>query len=416
MKTVIITIGDEILIGQVANTNAAYIGALLSENQVDIIRTSVVGDTIEEIETELANAAKLSKFVVVSGGLGPTHDDVTRDAVLKYFNTELVPNEKVLSDIEERFALLNREVRPLNRDQAMVPKNAEIIRNKLGTAPGYWIEKNGVFYVFMPGMPFEMKEMMTGFVLPKVRELTKSAKSITKRLTLLTTGLGESIIYERMGLIDDFLEGAKLAFLPSAEGVKLRITAEADSDEKAMEKIYEIEQKIRALIGRNVYGREEETMGSVLGRILNERELRLSIAESCTGGLISSIITDASGSSAYFDRSIVAYSNAAKVEILGVEESVIDEYGAVSAEAAKQMADGVRTISGSDLGLAVTGIMGPTGATVSKPVGTVFISVCDRERTEVQHFQFGDDRINNKLRTAQAALDMVRKFILNISR
>jgi len=265
-------------------------------------------------------------------------------------------------------------------------------------------------------MPFEMKEMMTGFVLPKVRELTKSAKSITKRLTLLTTGLGESIIYERMGLIDDFLEGAKLAFLPSAEGVKLRITAEADSDEKAMEKIYEVEQKIRALIGRNVYGREEETMGSVLGRILNERELRLSIAESCTGGLISSIITDASGSSAYFDRSIVAYSNAAKVEILGVEESVIDEYGAVSAEAAKQMADGVRTISGSDLGLAVTGIMGPTGATVSKPVGTVFISVCDRERTEVQHFQFGDDRINNKLRTAQAALDMVRKFILNISR
>lgn len=413
MNAHIITIGDEILIGQTLNTNAAFIGEKLSALSIKVVKSSVVGDQLSEIKNEFELVSKNSDLIIATGGLGPTHDDRTRDAVVEYFKTTLVKNENVLDDISARFKKVNRVMSKVNETQAMVPKNAEIIRNYFGTAPGYWIEQGKKIFVVMPGVPFEMKMMMENFVLPKIEEKINSS-SITLRQTFMSTGIAESTLFERLGNLDELLNGAELAFLPSQYGVKLRVTVSDDDEKIAKERMSEIEQKLRAIAGRYIYGKDEEELSEVVGRMLKERTLRVALAESCTGGLVSSMITNHNGSSEYFDRGIVAYSNAAKVEILKVNEDIISEYGAVSVEVARQMAEGVKAISGADIGLAITGIMGPSGGSVAKPVGTVFIGYCDTRVCTAKEFHFSDDRIMNKQRTAQAALDVLRKSLLGI--
>ena len=297
----------------------------------------------------------------------------------------------------------------------MVPKIAQVIRNSLGTAPGIWIENEGKIFIVMPGVPYEMIEMMKSYVIPKLKEILGETESITLRKTLQTTGIAESTLFEKLGDLNELLGESKLAFLPSQFGVKLRITVEAKSEEKANNKISEIEQRIRSKAGRFIFGKDEELLEEVLGKILKERGLTLAVAESCTGGLISNMLTNISGSSSYFERGIVSYSNAAKVEILKVNEDTIMENGAVSLEVARQMAEGVKSISGTDLGLATTGIMGPTGATTDKPIGLVYIGICDDKVCTAKEFQFGDDRILNKQRAAQTALEMLRRHLLGIS-
>lgn len=413
MNAHIITIGDEILIGQTLNTNAAYIGEKLSALGIKILKSSVVGDELGQIVNEFETAFEKCELVIATGGLGPTHDDRTRDAVVKFYKTSLVKNENVLEDIKSRFKKLNREMSPTNEAQAMVPQNAEIIRNEFGTAPGYFIQQKNKILFVMPGVPFEMKMMMQNFVVPKLEE--KFERDIfSLRKTLMTTGIAESTLYEKLGNIDELLGGAELAFLPSQFGVKLRITVSDKNSKVASERMSEIEQKIRAIAGRFIYGKDEEELSEVVGRMLKERTLRVALAESCTGGLVSSMITDFSGSSEYFERGIVAYSNAAKVEILKVNEDTIAEFGAVSVEVARQMAEGVKAISGADIGLAITGIMGPIGGSKAKPVGTVFIGYCDTRVCTAKEFHFGDNRIMNKQRTAQAALNVLRKSLLGI--
>lgn len=413
MNAHIITIGDEILIGQTLNTNAAFIGEKLSALSINILKSSVVGDHQDQIIKEFETAFEKCDLVIATGGLGPTHDDRTRDAVVKFYKTTLVMNESVLSDIKSRFKKLNREMSPTNEAQAMVPQNAEIIRNDFGTAPGYYIEQKKKILVVMPGVPFEMEKMMRNFVIPKLEE--KLEKDIfTLRQTLMTTGIAESALYEKLGSIDDLLGGAELAFLPSQFGVKLRITVSDTNSKAASDRMSEIEQKIRTIAGRFIYGKDEEELSEVVGRMLKERTLRVAVAESCTGGLVSSMITDFNGSSDYFERGIVAYSNAAKVEILQVNEDTIAEFGAVSVEVARQMAEGVKAISGADIGLAITGIMGPGGGSKEKSVGTVFIGYCDARVCTAKEFHFGDNRIMNKQRTAQAALNILRKSLLGI--
>ncbi len=414
MKAYLITIGDEILIGQTLNTNAAYIGEKLIAEQISVVKSVVIGDNEEQILAEFEYGFSNFDIVIVTGGLGPTHDDLTRRCIVKFFNTELVFNEDVFSDIENIFKQRGREVTEVNKDQAFVPKIAEAIRNKRGTAPGIWIEQENKIFIAMPGVPFEMKEMMNEFVLPRLNRKKGKTDKVVLMTTLLTTGIAESSLYEKLGDLNELLEDSKLAFLPSQFGVKMRITVEGEDFETANNKFSEIEQKIRHKVGRYIYGRNDDKLEEVVGRLLTDRGLTLAVAESCTGGLISSRITDVSGSSKYFERGLITYSNGAKVELLHVNEDFIQKYGAVSIEVCRQMAEGVRAVSGTDVGLAVTGIMGPTADSTNKPVGLVYIGVCDENICTARKFQFGQDRLLNKQRTSQAALELLRRHLLGI--
>ncbi len=413
MKAHIISVGDELLIGQIVNTNAAWIGEQLSNIQIEVNSTSVVGDDIKQIIMEFQRAYDANDLIIVTGGLGPTHDDVTRKCVVDFFKTELIVDQEVLEDVKSFFEKRNRALTKTNEDQALVPKIAEPIRNKRGTAPGIWIEKDDKIFIVMPGVPFEMKGMIDGFVLPRLVEKVKKEKFIVRK-TLLTTGIGESMLFDKLGNLEKLLNGNKLAFLPNQFGVKMRLTVEGINQDEATNKLDEIEQKIRMLAGRYIYGKENEILEEVVARLLIDRGLKLATAESCTGGLIANRLTNVSGSSAFFERGVITYSNAAKVEILHVDEDTIQKFGAVSVEVVRQMAEGVKAISGIDLGLAVTGILGPTGATDSKPVGLVYIGLCDDKICAAREFRFGDDRLMNKDRASQAALDMIRRHLLGI--
>jgi nicotinamide-nucleotide amidase len=415
MKAFLISIGEELLIGQTINTNAAYIGSKLSDINIDIVKISVVKDDEQDIINELDLARKNSDVILITGGLGPTHDDITKKTIVKYFKTELIENPEVLDNIRTLFEKRGRKVTPLNEQQALVPKIAEIISNDYGTAPGMWINDDKKIFIVLPGVPYEMKTMMENFVIPKLTELAAADGLLIRRLILQTTGIPESTLYERLGDLDEILQDAELAFLPSVFGVKLRVTVKTNDEESAKNSLIEIEQKIRGKIGRYIYARGEEKLEETVGRLLKERDLKLSISESCTGGHVCNLITNVSGSSQYFERGIISYSNAAKVEVLNVNEDTLTEFGAVSQEVAMQMADGVRSISGADIGISITGILGPTGATTDKPVGLVYIGYCDEKVCTAKKFLFGNDRLINKQRVAQAALDMIRRNLLGIA-
>ncbi len=414
MKAQIITIGDEILIGKTLNTNASFIGEKLAEIDFDISKISVVGDDENAIVKEFEDALANNDVVIVTGGLGPTHDDVTKKCVTEFFETELEMDNDILVDVLEFVKKRGVEETEKVRSQAMIPKIAEPIKNSKGTAPGMWIEKDNKVFIVMPGVPYEMMEMFDKYVIPKLKEKYKDSLVTKKTTHLLTTGIPEVVLYEKLGSLKDILGEGKLAFLPSQYGVKMRLTVKGESEEDAQNKLLEIEQRIRALVGRYIYGKDDDTLEGVVGRLLKDRGLTIAVAESCTGGLISHRITNVSGSSSYFERALITYSNGAKVELLNIDEDLIEQYGAVSMEVARLMADGVRKVSGTDIGLAATGIMGPTGATPNKPVGLVYIGICDDKVCTSKEFRFGDDRILNKERTSQAALDMLRRNLLGI--
>lgn len=414
MKIHVITIGDEILSGYTLNTNAAYIGNEFARNQLNVSKTSVVGDNEKDIITELKECLQKNDIVIVTGGLGPTHDDITKDCIVKLFNTELVLNQEVLNNIKTIFSKKGREISPSNEGQAFIPKNARVIKNGFGTAPGLWIEIDKKILIALPGVPHEMKEMIQADVIPELVNRLDHNRKLTKVKSLSTTGIPESLLYEKLGDIKELIQDAKLAFLPDQYGVQMRIVVEEDDAEKATNRISEIEQRIRSMVGRYIYGIEGVTLEEVISRLLKERGLSLAVAESCTGGKICDRLTNISGSSAYFERGVVSYSNGAKVEILKVNEDLISTYGAVSLEVARQMAEGVKAIAGTDLGLAVTGILGPTGAVPGKPVGLVYVGICDDKLCTAKKFQFSDNRIINKEKASQAALDFLRRHLLGI--
>lgn len=414
MNAKIITIGDEILIGQTLNTNAAFIGEKLIENGIDVNESVVIGDDEDSIINEFRSAFEKNKLIIVTGGLGPTHDDLTLDCIVKFFNTELIESEEVLNDIKNIFEKRGRKLTPSNIEQAKVPKIADIIRNHNGTAPGTWIEKDGKIFISLPGVPFEMREMVTGYIIPRLTEEVIENKNNRIIKSLLTTGIPESYLYENLGDMEELLQGNAMAFLPSQFGVRLRITVTGNDAEDAENQFSRIEQQIRTKVGQYVYGKENDTLEAVIANLLIDRGLTIATAESCTGGLITSRLTDISGSSKYFERGFVTYSNGAKVEHLKIDEDLLSKYGAVSLEVARLMAEGVRAVSGTDIGIAATGIMGPTGATFDKPVGLVYIGFCDSTICTAREFRFGNDRLLNKDRTSQAALDMIRRNLLGI--
>lgn len=414
MKAYLISIGDELLIGQTINTNAAFIASKLNNLQIEISKTTVVGDNEADILFEFKNAFDTSDLIIVTGGLGPTHDDITRKCVVDFFETELVRDEGVLEDVRNLFKKRGREITKINEHQSLVPKIATVIRNSKGTAPGTWIAKDGKIFVSLPGVPYEMEGMMEGFVLPKLKSKYNLDQQSRIIVNFLTTGIPESILYERLGDLDQLLQGNKLAFLPNQFGVKMRLTVVGETHEAAQNKLSEIEQKIRSLAGRYIYGKGDLKIEEVISRLLIDRGLKIATAESCTGGSLANRFTNINGSSNFFEKGMVTYSNAAKVEDLSVSEDLIQEKGAVSLEVARQMAEGIKAVSGVDIGIGVTGIMGPTGGTEDKPVGLVYIGLCDEKVCTAKEFRFGDDRLLNKDRTTQAAIEMLRRHLLGI--
>ncbi len=415
MTAAIITIGDELLIGQVINTNQVFIAERLQSVGITIQRMLTVGDNEQEILDSFEEGFSAHDVIVVTGGLGPTHDDITRAVVCRFFNTDLVVNEQALQRITELFRRRGIPLIKLNEDQALVPRDCTVIQNSQGTAPGYLFERKGKYCIVMPGVPFEMKAMMEEFVIPFFAQ--RGTGGVIRHRTLKTTGIGESILANQIGDVAPLLApypGVTLAFLPSPTGVRLRITAQGSNPGDVAQMIRQVEDVLRAKAEKFIYGVDDEELEEVVGKLLLEHGLTIAIAESCTGGLIADRFTNVPGSSGYFERGVIAYSNVSKVAMLRVPSSLLDVHGAVSKEVAEAMAGGIRTVSKTSIGLSTTGIAGPTGGTGEKPVGLVWIGYSDAQGTLAMKFHFGEDRRRVKERAAQAALELVRRKLLKI--
>ncbi|MBX7046673.1 MAG: competence/damage-inducible protein A [Ignavibacteria bacterium] len=413
MNSKILTVGDEILIGQIVNTNAAYLGDALFSLGMPVEKSVTIGDDEKMILDEFKDSLEKYDLTIITGGLGPTHDDITKPALVKFFNDELILNEKILDYVTKLFASRNIIMPKVNEGQAMVPSKSKVIWNANGTAPGIWMEQENKVFVALPGVPYEMKAMMEESVVPMLKEkFLSNLDYVLKQKTLLTTGVGESVLNEMIGDVQSIIKNDKLAFLPSIEGVRLRINVKSDTEENADKRISEIENQIREKIGEYIFGTGNDILEEITGKLLTQKKLTLAAAESCTGGLLSSRITDVSGSSAYFLGGIVSYANEAKIEFLNVKEDTLKNYGAVSEQTAIEMAENVRRNFNSDIGISTTGIAGPTGGTAEKPVGLVYIGYSDKEKTYAKQFLFSAFRERNKKRAAQEALEILRKELL----
>jgi nicotinamide-nucleotide amidase len=411
----VISIGDEILIGQIVNTNSAYINNKLYLNGIKPVKVVTIGDNEKDLLDELDDSMKNFDITLITGGLGPTHDDITKPILVKYFDDKLVLSEEILTHVKKFFAKRNLEMPETNIEQAMVPAKAEIIWNHNGTAPGIWIEKDGRVFAAMPGVPFEMKAMIDDDILPKLKnKFSGRLDYILKSKTLLTTGIGESLLFEKIGDINGIIGKNSMAFLPSPLGVRLRIDVKADNLSKAEKEIEIIEDKLRAKIGNFIYGENDDVLEAVVGRMLKERNLTLAAAESCTGGLLSVRITDIPGSSDYYIGGVCAYSNKIKSGVLGVSETTLENHGAVSENTAMEMASGIRLLFGSSIGISVTGIAGPGGGTDEKPVGLTYIGYSDEKQCFAVKWNFGDNRERNRTRTVQACLNLLRNELMKL--
>lgn len=415
MKSKLITVGDEILIGQVVNTNAAFIGDKMFSIGMPVVKSVVVGDDEKYLYGEFEESLKNFDITLITGGLGPTHDDITKPVLVDFFKDELVLDKKVLEHVKNFFITRNIYMPETNIGQAMIPSKSKVVWNANGTAPGIWMEKDNKVFIAMPGVPFEMKEMVNNFVIPELKKKYSSFQSeVFKQKTLLTTGLGESTLHEKIGDLSEILRDSKLAFLPSAEGVRLRINTSGKNDDDAGNRLIEIEKSIREKVGDHVFGINEETLEEIIVNILRSRSQTLSVAESCTGGRICSRIVSIPGSSECFIGGVVAYSNKEKVSMLKVREETIKKYGAVSMQTAIEMAEGIRKEMGTDFALSVTGIAGPGGGTAEKPVGLVWIGFSGNGKCYAMDFLFGNNREYNILRATQRALEILRRELLNI--
>jgi len=407
----IITIGDELLIGQVIDTNSAWIGENLNRIGIKVHQITSISDDREHILKTLKEAETRADIILITGGLGPTKDDITKTTLCEYFDTTLVFNQDAYKNIETIFLQRGYTVTELNRRQAEVPANCTPITNLNGTAPGMWFERNSKIFVSMPGVPFEMKKMMTDQILPKLSEKLSLGFIIHK--TILTQGVGESFLAKTIEDWEDALpKNIKLAYLPQPGMVRLRLTA-VGQDRSELEQIIEDQvQKLKEIIADFIFGFDDETMESVIGKLLKEHKNTVSTAESCTGGYIAHLITSVPGSSEYFMGSVVAYSNKIKQDELGVKSESLVSHGAVSETVVREMAEGIRKKFKTGFSIATSGIAGPDGGTDEKPVGTTWIAVATPEKTISQKFLFGEHRGRNIRKAALAGLNMLRTELL----
>lgn len=412
MKAAIITIGDELLIGQTVDTNSAWMGAELSKAGFDVYRMTSIHDRRDDIIYALNEAAGKTDVVLITGGLGPTSDDITKQTLCEFFNSKLVMNRDVLQMIEDMLARRNFPMNENNRRQAEVPESCMVLKNATGTAPGMWFEKEGTIYISMPGVPFEMKHIMNEHVLPELNK--RFTSQIIIHRNIMTYGTSEAKLAEILTGFESVLpEAVKLAYLPAWGIIKLRLTV-AGSEQIVIEEILnEQVNKLCSIIPDFIYAENEESMEMVIGRLLKEKNKTISTAESCTGGEIASMITSVPGSSAYYKGSVVAYSNSVKTRLLGINEEILSKYGAVSEETVKEMAKSARRILGTDFSLATSGIAGPDGGTESKPVGTLWMAVDSEKGIVTEKRLLGNDRTSNIKRFSLAALNLLRKQILD---
>ncbi len=415
MTAEIITIGDELLIGQVVNTNASYIARELNAAGVEVHRTTTVGDNRKAIMAAFRAAWKQHDVVIVTGGLGPTHDDISKDAVAKFFRKKLVLHKPTLRLVRERFAKLGVAKMPeMNVVQAMVPEGFKVLRNDRGTAPGLLYQDGGKTFIIVAGVPAEMEFVMTDGVLPYLRRTYKKRLETIIHRTLMTSGIGESMLAEKIGDPSYFLvKGTTLAFLPRSGNVRLRISTSATTRTAAEREIDRVEAILREKAGKYIFGADDETLGFHVVRLLTEQHKTVATAESCTGGLLAARITEIPGSSAVFLGSVVAYHNDVKQSALGVKASTLERHGAVSEETAIEMAEGALANMRTDFALSTTGIAGPDGGTPEKPVGTIWIALAERgAKTVTKKLSLDFGRLTNRERTANAALEMLRKRLL----
>jgi nicotinamide-nucleotide amidase len=403
----LLTIGDELLYGQIVDTNAQWMSVALSNAGIKVIRKTTVGDQEDEILTAFAEAERRVDILLITGGLGPTNDDLTKPCLSKYFNCELKINEEALAEVTEFFKSRGRALTEVNRQQAALPACCEKITNKIGTAPGMWFERNGKVFVSMPGVPHEMKMMMTDIIIPKLKQ-TFTTSNIHHHV-IRTIGIGESFLAEKIADWENALPShIKLAYLPGLGEVKLRLTGIGNVIETLKEETNILANRLTDLVGEYIYGYGDEPLEVVIGKALLEKNLKLSIAESCTGGYLSHMVTSVPGSSAYFQGSIIPYAYEIKMQQLGVKPETLEKFGAVSEETIREMASMVREKFKTDIGVATSGIAGPGGATPEKPVGTVWIGYSDKQKTVAKKLQLTKDRIINIKFSSLAALNLIR--------
>jgi nicotinamide-nucleotide amidase len=406
MQIEIVTVGNEILSGRTVDTNFAFLARALEAASVQVLWHSTVGDSAERIGEALARALARADAVLVMGGLGPTPDDLTRKAVATALGRPLQLDEQVLAGIRERVRRLARKLPASVETQALVPRGAEIWLNRMGTAPGILIVHDGKPVVLLPGVPQELEWLATEHVVPYLQQ--RSGRSV-ETFTLRTAGVFETMLHEKIGAVPQGWAGATLAYLPSYFGVDLRVTVAGPDAAQVREVAGRAYEELKALVAPVVYAEGVRTMEEAVGETLLTLGWRLAVAESCTGGLLAKRVTDTPGSSRYFERGFVTYSNAAKLELLGVKAAVLEAHGAVSAPVAEQMAAGARTRAGVDVGVGITGIAGPDGGSDEKPVGTVFIAIASPRGEAVRKYAFAGTRATIRERAAQAALDLIRR-------
>jgi nicotinamide-nucleotide amidase len=413
MVASIITIGDELLIGQVIDTNSAWMAAELNRTGIWVRRRVAVGDVWDDIWNALDEESRASDIVLITGGLGPTADDITKPLLCKYFGGKLVTDAGALANVKNIFEnILKRPMISRNLLQAEVPDVCTVVPNSRGTAPGMWFEKDGRIYVSMPGVPHEMKGMMTDSVLPRLRSYF-ALPGIVHR-TLLTAGIGESFLAEQISAFESALPpSVKLAYLPAYGMVRLRLTAMGAGQGEAEQEITRQFEKLKALVTEWMVADEDITLQEAVGKLLRKKGVTLATAESCTGGYIAHLVTSIPGSSDYFLGSVVSYANQVKEHLLNVQPETLSSVGAVSRETVEQMAAGVLKSIGSDYVIATSGIMGPDGGTPEKPVGTVWVAVGKPGKILAQKFYFRFDRLRNIELASSAALNLLRKFILS---
>jgi nicotinamide-nucleotide amidase len=406
----ILTIGDEILFGQTLDTNSQWMSAELDTFGFKVVHRATVSDKESDILRGLADASSWADIILITGGLGPTPDDLTKPCLAKYFDVPLQSNPAALEELRTLFQQIDRELSEANIAQTNLPTNADYISNALGTAPGMWIEDKGKIYVSMPGVPFEMKGMISTHVIPRLHKLF--ALPIVNHKIIKTIGIGESWLAEKIEPWEKNLpDNIKLAYLPELGQVKLRLTSTGNVKSELEAAINEQVELLLPYAEKYIYGYDGDTIERVVGDIINQKQLSLGTAESCTGGYLAHLITSIAGSSNYFKGSIIAYANEIKEKMLAVKPATLEKYGAVSEETIIEMAKGVQAQLGVDIGIATSGIAGPDGGTEEKPVGTMWIAVAIGDEVKTRQLKLFKDRLLNIKMTAVTSLGMLWRIL-----
>ena len=429
MTAHIINIGDELLIGQVVNTNASWMAEELNKRNIKVTNISVISDGADDIRTQLDRSLAEADVVLITGGLGPTKDDITKTVLCNYFGDTLVRHQPTYDNVKKFFDRRGLPFTEINQAQALVPSKCKVILNEVGTAPCMVFTIHQATFkqpspkktdtsaekivISMPGVPFEMKWLMQNSVLPLLEDRLGSQAIVHK--TILTFGIGESFLADKIADWEDALPAhIKLAYLPEAGKVRLRLSAYGADKAQLEQEVAERIEMLKLIIDANIYGYDDETISSVIGKLLNQKGATVATAESCTGGLIGNVITEVSGSSAYYKGGIIAYSNELKERLLGVHHETLEQYGAVSEETAIEMARGCLAVTGADYAIATTGISGPTGATEEKPLGLVYVAIASREEVVCNRYVFTTTRQQHQQRTAnQALFDLYKQLTKN---